>query len=713
MQGSFEELWQSTPITELVPSARPIALRSGCAAAERVSGCDCNLEGDYTVKTAARICSFAFQAMMSADRPSNATTATACAPTGAPPLAQMQPPAPPIAQAPALSQNPPLAATLRRWLPPHRIIMSAVGVGRTTTAKFAPISDRQMTAAKTTLRDKLPKRWSIHERMAAHIIEVAARDLDKLMSRDPTLKNDLESRVNELEAHWAQLQWAGHILGEMETRAIASTDLLCTFVKDAIACLQKAALRAAGRNPPAGVSPGVQVSMQCGDTMTSTLILDKGLHLPINHKCLAAIDNKRPSGLPGAVYELAKRGRSCGVVDIQLQEPLPNKQRDWWVLANKGALFVTAYETTWMIWASNTAYCVGHRCGDHLFWSILYNRRDAEDEVYPHTVKNVRQVFTGEKDDSSEDSNADMVSDAEADEDMDRPEGRQDGILLLFLGIALLDYASWFPDLYFYATTFELELDGISNVEPRTHEFDKHGDDPGSDFSDSGPADDSQKSGGKSGRDSSVETRSKATTLSCAGSNFQGRWFGELATARGFSVEVIEGLSHNDRNSVYRGTLLENDVLVSPVAVKVSDQTDAIVAEFEHYMDLKDHMEGCIPKCYGLCVSSGGSAFLVTGLVQELDIDRSLTLADRNAIYAVLDKMHRGGWRHDDVIGHTTVRNVLWSHTGRPILIDLESATKHVCKKDCRELRQLRKILKLPRDASRKGSKRKRLSAAP
>ncbi|KAJ7204454.1 hypothetical protein GGX14DRAFT_698818 [Mycena pura] len=711
-------------------------------------------------------------------------------PVAQPPLVQIPPPAPPIAQAPALTH----AATLRRWLPPHRIIMSAVGVGRTATAEFTPISDRQLTAATTTLRDKLPKRWSIHESMTANIIEMAARDLDKLMSRDPTLKNDLESRVNELELQWTALQKAGHILGEMESRASASTSLLCTFVKDAIACLQKAASRAAGRNSPADVSLGVEVAMQYRDTMTRTLIVDKGLHLPISHKCLGVIDDKRPSDLPGAVYKLAKRGRSCGVVDIQLQRPLPNEQQDWWILANKGALYATAYETKWMIWASNTAYCVGHLCRDHLFWSLLYNRRDAGDEVYPHTVKNVRQVFTGAKDDSSDSDETDMVSEAEADEDtkepdadedmeeldadedmegpdedenkdgsaenldedsspadnlsdpdadedMDRPEERQDGILLLFLGIALLDLCKredlmqywfdenwrteWFYNLNFYATTFELEQDDISGIKPRTDEFDRYGDDQSSYFGDSDPPDDdgsgsyhdpSQKSGGKSGGGSSVKTRSKATTLICAGLNFQGRWFGELATACGFSVEVVEGLSHNDRNSVYRGTLLQNGVLISPVAVKLSDQTDAIVAEFQRYMDLKNDMEGCIPKCYGLCISSGGSAFLVTGLVQELEIDRPLTLANRNAIYAAVDKMHRVGWRHNDIIGHTTVRNVLWSHTGRPILIDLESATKHNCTTDCRELRGLRNSLKLPRHASQKGSKRKRpreLSAAP
>ncbi|KAJ7204456.1 hypothetical protein GGX14DRAFT_647088 [Mycena pura] len=701
----------------------------------------------------------------------NLPNATTCAPTpqmqpvAQPPPLAPPPPAAPIAQAPALTQCP-LSATLRRWLPPHRIIMSAVGVGRTATAKFTPISDRQLTAAKTTLRDKLPKRWSIHESMAVNIIEMAARDLDKLMSRDPTLKSDLESLVNVLEPLWTELQVADHMSGEIESRASDSTQLLCSFVKEAIKCLQKAASRAAGRNPP-GMSLGVQVSTQVGDTTTHTLIVDKGLYLHISHECLGVIDDKRPSGLPGAVYKLAKRGRSCGVVDIQLQGPLPSEQQDWWVLANKGALYATAYDTNWMIWASNTAYCVGHRCRDHIFWSVLYNRRDAGDEVYPHTAKNVRKVFTGAKDDSpeysdktdedmkepdtdedmeeldadedmevpdDEDENkdgsaenlyeedsspADNLSDPDADEDMDRPEERQDGILLLFLGIALLDLCKreewmqywfdenwrteWFYNLNFYATTFELELDDISGVKPRTDEFDKHGDP-------------SQKSGGKSGGDSSVKTQSKATTLSCAGLNFHGRWFGELATACGFSVEVVESLSHNDRNSVYRGTLLQNGVLISPVAVKLSDQTDAIVAEFGRYMDLKNDMEGCIPKCYGLCVSSGGSAFLVTGLVQELEIDRPLTLANRNTIYAAVDKMHRVGWRHNDIIGHTSVRNVLWSHTGRPILIDFESATKHICTKDCRELRELRNILKLPRDASQKGSKRKRpreLSAAP
>ncbi|KAJ7220331.1 hypothetical protein GGX14DRAFT_586597 [Mycena pura] len=356
---------------------------------------------------------------------------------------------------------------------------------------------------------------------------------------------------------------------------------------------------------------------------------------------------------------LAKRGRSCGVVDIQVQ-PLPeDEQPDWWIVANKRIASAIAAVITYS--------------GPY---SIIGGTPDAEDEVDPHTVENVRRVFTGrkpveelgDKDENNDDSaegldstTVDTLSDPDTAEDMDRPEERQDGVLLFFLGITLMSLCKreeWMKDW-----------------------FDEHGRDPYSDSGDSCPVNDDDANG--------------------RGLNFQRRWSGELATARGFSVEVIEGLSHNDRNSVYSGILLQNGALISPVAVK--------------HTNLRDDMEECISKCYGLCVSSGGSAFLVTGLVQELENDRPLTLADRNANYAALDKMHRSGWCHNDIIGHTTVRNVLWSHTGRPVLIDLESATKHVCNKECRELREVRSILRLSRrgDASRKGSKRKRPRELP
>jgi tRNA A-37 threonylcarbamoyl transferase component Bud32 len=67
------------------------------------------------------------------------------------------------------------------------------------------------------------------------------------------------------------------------------------------------------------------------------------------------------------------------------------------------------------------------------------------------------------------------------------------------------------------------------------------------------------------------------------------------------------------------------------------------------------------------------------------------------AIYAALRKMHQAGWAHNDVVddGSRSPRNLLWNSEGRPVLIDLVTATRHTCKEGCSELMRLQKALEL------------------
>ena len=63
----------------------------------------------------------------------------------------------------------------------------------------------------------------------------------------------------------------------------------------------------------------------------------------------------------------------------------------------------------------------------------------------------------------------------------------------------------------------------------------------------------------------------------------------------------------------------------------------------------------------------------------------------------VLKKMHDGGWTHNDVVDSSknAMHNLLWTDTGRPVLIDLATVTQHVCDGRCAELKAVKKVLGL------------------
>ncbi|KAJ7913097.1 hypothetical protein B0H13DRAFT_1874163 [Mycena leptocephala] len=148
---------------------------------------------------------------------------------------------------------------------------------------------------------------------------------------------------------------------------------------------------------------------------------------------------------------------------------------------------------------------------------------------------------------------------------------------------------------------------------------------------------------------------------------------------------------------VYTGVLLKKGIKVSEIALKASDHQQTLLDEFSRYRQLQKAMGPYIPQCYGVCVASG-TAFLVTALLQDRASRQSLTKAERGAIYQALRTMHESGWSHNDIVDptNTAIHNVLWTDTGRPVLIDLVTATPHVCKgDDCPELQAARRVLGL------------------
>ncbi|KAJ7212502.1 hypothetical protein GGX14DRAFT_393405 [Mycena pura] len=62
----------------------------------------------------------------------------------------------------------------------------------------------------------------------------------------------------------------------------------------------------------------------------------------------------------------------------------------------------------------------------------------------------------------------------------------------------------------------------------------------------------------------------------------------------------------------------------------------------------------------------------------------------------------QGGYRHNDLVdGGQRIRSILWANTGRPVLIDLVTVTRHACDGSCDELTNFRKALGLSQHQAR------------
>ncbi|KAF7338050.1 hypothetical protein MVEN_02029100 [Mycena venus] len=177
---------------------------------------------------------------------------------------------------------------------------------------------------------------------------------------------------------------------------------------------------------------------------------------------------------------------------------------------------------------------------------------------------------------------------------------------------------------------------------------------------------------------------------------FVGDWSGELAIPSGYIITIDDVLSDEGRGIANVGSLQRNGVLVSAIAVKSSVDTELLSVEFSRYQTLEKIMGDCIPHCFGFSVMhQSKTAFLVTELVRTPVPPKHcislLDQAERRAIYELLRKLHNRGWRHNDLVDlpNNTIHNMLWSDTGRPVLIGLETVESHtVCSGlRCAELR--------------------------
>ncbi|KAJ6612486.1 hypothetical protein B0H10DRAFT_295230 [Mycena sp. CBHHK59/15] len=193
-----------------------------------------------------------------------------------------------------------------------------------------------------------------------------------------------------------------------------------------------------------------------------------------------------------------------------------------------------------------------------------------------------------------------------------------------------------------------------------------------------------------------------STTTIYAGSlRIRGLSQGELARSHGYSLRVTHFLAAGVDGLVYAGVLSQGGSRKSEVAIKVSEDPQVIREEYQNYLRLSGPLDQHIPRCYGV-VSAAGATFLVTALVTNRSPAAPWTVAQRGAVYQMLQAMHDAGWSHNDIVdsANSVIHNVLWDTHGRPVLIDFVTAAPHLCRgKNCPELKATQRVLRLSQHA--------------
>ncbi|KAJ7228043.1 hypothetical protein C8J57DRAFT_192553 [Mycena rebaudengoi] len=527
---------------------------------------------------------------------------------------------------------------------------------------YTRISSDQVVASANF---SVPTRWSISPDLCDGLITAVSLDFDNLLPPNPNMIQALTAIVDGLQQQWDENFGDGAMSNRSKGVETATTDasrLLMEAVWKTFRVFQK--------------SDAVEYERQEAPPNVPSCKMDHSFKRCSVPAYVSGVEDKRATSLPSTLADLSRRA-SCGVLETEIVAA--DDQPRWWIVANKGALYVGAYDINWIIFAGLTAFCVGHRSGPHMFWSDpLLNRRDEGDEVTAATVDPpmaVSHIFGDEP----------------------HPTTPQTSVLLLYLAVALRgadDKGSpWvhvmFPQLC--ALSFTLPTTA-SQPHPQFSHTGRVIDVYTEEHSASGESDSGDNYSPSSGSDRSLAP----TPLLSGPHQFTGKWYGDLRHPNGYAVKILHYLTSSYESSVYAGELLQKGQTVSAVAVKVSNDPNALLAEFRRYRALQKFMGDSIPRCYGLCVD-WNAAYLVTNLISNHTPSRKLSKAERGAIYAALRKMHQAGWAHNDIVdnGSRIPRNLLWNSEGRPVVIDLVTATRHTCRDGCNELIRLQSALKL------------------
>ncbi|KAJ7237473.1 hypothetical protein B0H12DRAFT_1138914 [Mycena haematopus] len=521
----------------------------------------------------------------------------------------------------------------------------------------------QVVLAETL--DGLAKTWSRAPTMGDQLVEAVARDLDTQLANTPALGDDLRQLVDDLLREWNKdiNTPRRRLKGSQQLTHFASKILLDHFVSDAFKAIQRHLRPSDFDEHDYQWVPEYQIE-SC--KVDNTVFID-------DHP-VVLVEDKRLTDLPRVLEEVEMRGSVLGQVNVKVTDQAP--MQDWSTVVNKGALYQQVYKTDFVLFFSITAILVGYRTGSSLPWSDpIYNRRNDSNEFSRPSTPDAAQtmidalllVFGG----------------------VTACPTEQTGIPLLFLAVVLkgaMKYAPWlqqsFPSLF--GLQF-IAADCGSILRPQADQY-----------TGTGMKKEDLEKASKCNGDNSGEYDFKPTkgrqgsapnTLWSGPLSFDGRWCGELADPAGYSVTILQPLSH--------GQLSQAGFPVSEVAIKVSDDAETLRAKFARYEELKDVMGHHIPRCYGVLAVHNG-AFLVTELLESRDTVQSPH--ERAAIYEALSKLHEAGWMHNDVvIAGSALRNLVWTRSGHAVLIDLVTVSRHSCHGTCDELEGARNVLQLPK----------------
>ncbi|KAJ7171903.1 hypothetical protein B0H12DRAFT_1246908 [Mycena haematopus] len=409
---------------------------------------------------------------------------------------------------------------------------------------------------------------------------------------------------------------------------------------------------------------------------------------------IMGVEDKRPIGFLPVIAELSKRA-PCGTLETEIDDP-PD-QPNWWIVVNKvcapgsllgahnetfqGALYAAAYKVNWVIFAGLTGFCIGHRDGQHMFWSgAIPNRRDQGDEFTSETLdltKAGTHTFSNQ-----------------------HHPVPQTGLVLLFLAVVMSGArekgSSWVQQMFPQLCALHLDPPTSRLVHGFTGTGRQIGDETDHD-SGSSNSSSNDYTPSRSGSERSL----LPTHLLSGHHRFTGTWYGDLSRTDNYSVKILNYIGEGEHGAVYSGELLQKGSTISTVAIKVSADERVLRIEFERYLAMQKSMGDSIPRCYGLFVG-GHTMCLVVSLVPNNTPSRKLSKlskAERGAIYFLMRKLHMAGWAHNDVVYDSShdqsLHNLLWNAEGRPVLVDLVTVTRHICKRGCSELGLLQKVLKL------------------
>ncbi|KAJ7802064.1 hypothetical protein B0H14DRAFT_3488879 [Mycena olivaceomarginata] len=502
---------------------------------------------------------------------------------------------------------------LRIWLPPPRFNspQNTASPRKTrTTESWTKISDRQVkTAGELSLNDS----WSIEQKLAVDLIDAVSLDLDILLPPHPKLASSLKKVITTLEEQWNKhfednSRWRPSNTPGLESVTERATNILFDAVADAWSHIQ--ATQPTDREPQ-------QIEIGCKQApsfLPGSGFVDK--KISIEEGCYIAVwEDKRPRGFTSVLANLSQRaGHGAFNSDISSALSADFVQRPWWILANKGLFYVGLYGVNWIIFSGVTGFCVGHRMNKHMFWSgPVYNRRDKGQELVDETPDGIYTFFG----------------------DAPHPNKRQIDVFLLFLAVVLRGAydkgnSPWVKTLFAKLCALSFTPPSTENT-PSPSPFTPTGEDVNVAAE---PDDDNVSSDNSDDHDytpSASNRTSASTTLLWGPHQLTGRWYGDLGDPDDYGVRLLHLLASGPQNSVYAGELFQKDKYIAAVAIKASEDRDALMTEFQRYQALQRRMGDAIPQCYGLCVR-GNTSYLVTSLVPNDTADRELTKAERGSL---------------------------------------------------------------------------------